>query len=130
MNTQIPTQPTPEAMPTSPVASLVPPLQLGLYVGEMLCGTSMMVAGGRRRALPGFALALGGVILAMRGVRGLTELARGRQLRRERYQRPEVETTAARDRRMERHFGEAGDRDLVEEASWESFPASDPPSNW
>ena len=89
------------------------------------------VAGGSiTRAVIGSVLLISG---ARRGglVGGLAALAGGLVLRRA---APELfvcfrEQLYAPDRPdLERRYGENQDRDLVEEASWESFPASDPPS--
>lgn len=80
--------------------------------GELLAWTGLVALGARRGGLLGLA-AMG------YGLNRLSRLALGTSL-------SELVLSAVRAPQPELHFGD-GTRDLVDEASWESFPASDPP---
>jgi hypothetical protein len=77
-------------------------------------GASIAALGLLRRGAWGPLMVVGGVALLIRGATGkpLSETAQ------------RVRRYVAGD--LHKHFGN-GTRDLVDEASWQSFPASDPP---
>jgi uncharacterized membrane protein len=89
-------------------------------------GTALGLLGLSRRSLPGAVLALGGAALVCRGVTGKNPIA----MLREHLHSADAEEPAASP--SHQHDARAPSaqvpRDEVEEASMESFPASDPPA--
>lgn len=85
---------------------------VSMPVVRLVAGGAMVVAGTRKRGLLGVLVASVGSVVAQHA---LSELV---------HHAYDVLFTERPD--LDRRYGE-GTRDVVEESSWESFPASDPP---
>ena len=90
---------------------------------SVFAGGSLIVFGILRGTLQGLALAAAGGYLAYRGAAGYCPITAAVDV-------AITDDGGFRDDDLydlTLRFGENHDRDIVEEASWQSFPASDPP---
>ena len=81
-------------------------------------GTALTILGLSRRSLSGVILAAIGGSMIYRGTTGFCQL----------YSALGIDTAHPAQQGMPEQYRGAEARDEVEQASWESFPASDPPS--
>ncbi len=86
---------------------------VGAPAARAVIGGVLIFAGARRGGVVGALLGTAGAVVARRAIGELVDHFYSVAFRR----RPD----------LERRYGDDHDRDIVEEASWESFPASDPP---
>jgi hypothetical protein len=92
-------------------------LREGERIASTAAGGGMIVFGLLRKSWLGAGLAALGGYLVVQGITGRSPLLERTGFRTSAEVRPD----------LDRRFGDQ-DRDMVEEASWESFPASDPPA--
>lgn len=81
-------------------------------------GTALAILGLSRRSLSGIVLAALGGAMIYRGTTGVCQL----------YSALGIDTAHPSKMEMPEQYRSNEARDEVEQASWESFPASDPPS--
>jgi uncharacterized membrane protein len=93
-------------------------------IASVVAGSALVVFGLMRGTLQGLALGGAGGYLVYRGAVGYCPITAALDIA-----IAEDEGRGSEDMYyLDRRFGENRDRDIVEEASWESFPASDAPA--